>query len=217
MAAADGLSEAADLKEVGNDLFRKGQFAQAIEVYTQAVALLGETPDAAVSGGPALELRCALLSNRAAAQLQTGGAQAALEDCSQCLALDPGHLKARYRRAMAAKHLQQVPLMVEDARWVLRREPSNKAVQALLRVKEWLPRGVRVAESPSGEQVDSNLLVLLHGVGDSEQGLFALGKGMQLPQTRILSLRAPLKLPLEGLGYWWFPCPLEDGGCRCSF
>lgn len=47
-----------------------------------------------------------------------------------------------------------------------------------------------------------NLLIFLHGRGDSHEGFARLGEQMALPQTAVLSLRAPRKLPF-GLGSTW--------------
>lgn len=62
------------------------------------------------------------------------------------------------------------------------------------------------ALSPSG--VDSSLLVFLHGLGDNEKPFFQLGQQLQntLPQTAVLSLRAPKQVPalmLEEARTWW--------------
>ncbi|KIS66361.1 uncharacterized protein UMAG_10204 [Mycosarcoma maydis] len=62
--------------------------------------------------------------------------------------------------------------------------------------------------NPSSSGVDSNLLILLHGLGDNDSGFFNLGQNLQktLPQTAILTLQAPLKVPfLEGDHWMWYP------------
>lgn len=67
-------------------------------------------------------------------------------------------------------------------------------------------RGHKFAASPSG--VDSNLLILLHGLGDSSQPFYQLALNLQktLPQTAVLSLQAPYLLPyLEGDHWMWWP------------
>ncbi|CBQ70137.1 conserved hypothetical protein [Sporisorium reilianum SRZ2] len=59
--------------------------------------------------------------------------------------------------------------------------------------------------SPSG--VDSNLLLLLHGLGDTDRGFFALGQTLQrtLPQTAVLTLQAPHAVPfLDGAHWMWY-------------
>ncbi|KDN36324.1 hypothetical protein K437DRAFT_241240, partial [Tilletiaria anomala UBC 951] len=61
------------------------------------------------------------------------------------------------------------------------------------------------AKSPS--DVDSNLLILLHGLGDNEKNFFDLGKHLQrtLPQTAVLSLRVPWRVPLlEAESFMWW-------------
>ena len=60
-------------------------------------------------------------------------------------------------------------------------------------------------ESPSG--IDSNLLILLHGLGDTNLPFQRLGKQLagNLPQTAVLSLRGASAVPfLDQPGYsWW--------------
>lgn len=67
--------------------------------------------------------------------------------------------------------------------------------------------GHHYAQSPSG--VDSNLLILLHGLGDSDTAFFNLGKSLQktLPQTAVLTIQAPHAVPfLDGGKHWmWYP------------
>ena len=50
---------------------------------------------------------------------------------------------------------------------------------------------------PSADGVHANLLIMLHGLGDSHKPFTALAKQMSLPQTAFLSLRAPHALPLD--------------------
>jgi len=62
------------------------------------------------------------------------------------------------------------------------------------------------------DNVDTNLLILLHGLGDTALPFFELGKELQqtLPQTAILSIQAPMRVPLleEEAWMWWesFDC-----------
>lgn len=60
--------------------------------------------------------------------------------------------------------------------------------------------------SPSG--VDSNLLILLHGLGDTHLPFQNLGRKLagNLPQTAILSLRGGSPIPfLDQEGWAWWP------------
>ncbi|KAI0219014.1 hypothetical protein L0F63_002725, partial [Massospora cicadina] len=57
-----------------------------------------------------------------------------------------------------------------------------------------------------------NLLILLHGLGDNEDNFFKLGKRLNLPQTAVVALQAPLRLPLfEGSYMWWNSFDLLTG------
>lgn len=58
--------------------------------------------------------------------------------------------------------------------------------------------------SPGG--IDSNLLILLHGLGDSNQPFLSLGKKLQgdLPQTAILSLCGGCAIPFMEHSSWGF-------------
>jgi hypothetical protein len=47
--------------------------------------------------------------------------------------------------------------------------------------------------TPSNDDVDENLLVLLHGLGDTHAPFANLGKQLKLPQTATLAIRAPEK------------------------
>ncbi|KAG7396257.1 hypothetical protein PHYBOEH_002575 [Phytophthora boehmeriae] len=55
-----------------------------------------------------------------------------------------------------------------------------------------------------------NVVVFLHGRGDCHEPFARLGAQMALPQTAVVSLRAPLELPF-GLGFTWME-DLDDHG-----
>ncbi|WFD43823.1 hypothetical protein MPSI1_002488 [Malassezia psittaci] len=63
----------------------------------------------------------------------------------------------------------------------------------------------KYAKAPSG--VDSNLLILLHGLGGRAEPFFELGCMLQqtLPQTAILSAQGAKQVPLldEDAWMWW--------------
>ncbi|KAJ9060280.1 hypothetical protein DSO57_1032513 [Entomophthora muscae] len=58
-----------------------------------------------------------------------------------------------------------------------------------------------------------NLLILLHGLGDNEQNFFQLGKKLNFPQTAVVALQAPIKLPFfeEEAYMWWDSFDLNTG------
>jgi predicted esterase len=62
----------------------------------------------------------------------------------------------------------------------------------------------------SADGVDENLLICLHGLGDSHEPFFRMAATMNLPQTAYLAVRAPFVLPMD-LGHSWFTVFEEDG------
>ncbi|KAI8078910.1 Alpha/Beta hydrolase protein [Halteromyces radiatus] len=76
------------------------------------------------------------------------------------------------------------------------RKPIPKASKSRLVFK--------YSSSPDG--VDTNLLVLLHGLGDTLQPFATLGQKLQLPQTAILAVQAPELIPyMDCESYQWYP------------
>ncbi|XP_043931099.1 sperm-associated antigen 1 [Protopterus annectens] len=86
---------AAKLKSQGNELFKNGQFGDAIDKYTEAIKTLTD------SGTENLSDMSILYSNRAACYLKTGNCSECIEDCTRALELQPFSLKPLLRRAIA--------------------------------------------------------------------------------------------------------------------
>ncbi|KAG1737499.1 uncharacterized protein EDB91DRAFT_1140192 [Suillus paluster] len=60
--------------------------------------------------------------------------------------------------------------------------------------------------SPSDDGTDENLLILLHGLGDTNVPFARLGRSLKLPQTATLALRAPDVIPfLYEQAFQWYP------------
>ncbi|KAK7461087.1 hypothetical protein VKT23_009016 [Stygiomarasmius scandens] len=58
---------------------------------------------------------------------------------------------------------------------------------------------------PSDDGTDENLLILLHGLGDTHIPFSKLGRQFKLPQTAVLALRAPEQIPfLYEEAYQWY-------------
>ncbi|EJD48981.1 hypothetical protein AURDEDRAFT_143856 [Auricularia subglabra TFB-10046 SS5] len=65
--------------------------------------------------------------------------------------------------------------------------------------------GVPFVYNPSADGTDENLLILLHGRGDTEAPFGKLGKSLNLPQTATLALRGPQRIPwLDEDGFEWY-------------
>ncbi|KAM7382428.1 hypothetical protein PAMP_002156 [Pampus punctatissimus] len=111
----------ARLKNEGNLLFKNGQFADALEKYSQAIQ--GYTD----SGVDSPEDLCILYSNRAACYLKDGNSQDCIQDCTRSLELQPFSLKPLLRRAMAYESLERYRLAYVDYKTVLQIDISVQA------------------------------------------------------------------------------------------
>ncbi|KAK2844121.1 hypothetical protein Q5P01_010780 [Channa striata] len=111
----------ARLKNEGNLLFKNGQFADALEKYSQAIQ--GYTD----SGIDSPEDLCILYSNRAACYLKDGNSQDCIQDCTRALELQPFSLKPLLRRAMAYESLERYRKAYVDYKTVLQIDTSVQA------------------------------------------------------------------------------------------
>ncbi|XP_037532359.1 sperm-associated antigen 1A [Nematolebias whitei] len=109
------------LKNEGNLLFKNGQFADALEKYSQAIQ--GYTD----SGIDSPEDLCILYSNRAACYLKDGNSQDCIQDCTRALELQPFSLKPLLRRAMAYESLERYRKAYVDYKTVLQIDTSVQA------------------------------------------------------------------------------------------
>ncbi|MED6266328.1 hypothetical protein CHARACLAT_000983, partial [Characodon lateralis] len=109
------------LKNEGNLLFKNGQFADALEKYSQAIQ--GYTD----SGIDSPEDLCILYSNRAACYLKDGNSQDCIQDCTRALELQPFSLKPLLRRAMAYESLERYKKAYVDYKTVLQIDISVQA------------------------------------------------------------------------------------------
>ncbi|KAJ8313729.1 hypothetical protein KUTeg_008290 [Tegillarca granosa] len=92
------------LREEGNNLFRTGQYSEAVNKYTKADQLVN------------LSL---IHSNRAACYLKTGDCPAAIKDCTTALDLVPHSVKPLLRRASAYEHIERYRMAYVDYKHVL--------------------------------------------------------------------------------------------------
>ncbi|KAJ5573715.1 uncharacterized protein N7459_008142 [Penicillium hispanicum] len=57
--------------------------------------------------------------------------------------------------------------------------------------------------SPSASSPAPNILVLLHGLGDSAAAFTAFGRALHLPETTVVTVQAPAPLPFDLGGFHW--------------
>ncbi|XAR49551.1 hypothetical protein NMG60_11032797 [Bertholletia excelsa] len=118
-------SDPEEVKNVGNELYRKGHFVEALSLYDRAIMMSPEN--------------AACRSNRAAALTMLGRVGEAVTECEEAVRLDPGYIRARQRLATLHVRLGQV----ENARRHLcfQGQQSDKAeLEKLLLLERHLNR-----------------------------------------------------------------------------
>ncbi|KAI8976953.1 hypothetical protein BDB01DRAFT_802163 [Pilobolus umbonatus] len=122
----DGTPEevAQNFREQGNDCFRAGKskYKDAIAFYTKAIET--ECPDQSI-----IE---ACLANRAACHLELGNYGRVLNDCSQCLKINPKNIKALYRSSRALFSLDRLVETIDCCQHALSIDPENKPIKDIL-------------------------------------------------------------------------------------
>ncbi|KAM7373242.1 hypothetical protein PAMP_008109 [Pampus punctatissimus] len=111
----------ARLKNEGNNLFKHGQFGDALEKYSQAIDGCAE------AGIDSPEDLCILYSNRAACYLKDGNSTDCIQDCTKALELQPYSLKPLLRRAMAYETLERYRKAYVDYKTVLQIDTGVQA------------------------------------------------------------------------------------------
>jgi tetratricopeptide (TPR) repeat protein len=126
------LSQARGIKARGNELFRDGQYARALDAYNEALAMLEnfENSPASVREERDRE-QIRLLLNRAAAELKLNDNERCIADCNAVLAREPTNLKAIFRRALAYYQSRQIALAREDVERGLAIYPNNSDLHRL--------------------------------------------------------------------------------------
>ncbi|KAH7134995.1 phospholipase/Carboxylesterase superfamily protein [Dendryphion nanum] len=61
---------------------------------------------------------------------------------------------------------------------------------------------LNISSAPSSHQ-PTNVLILLHGLGDTNTGFIRLGQQLNLPETACIAVQAPNPLPFDLGGFHW--------------
>ncbi|XP_075776391.1 sperm-associated antigen 1 isoform X1 [Pelodiscus sinensis] len=112
---------AAKLKSEGNELFKNGQFGEAVAKYSEAIE---NVINLGVKSQDDLSI---LYSNRAACFLKEGNCSDCIQDCSRALELHPFSLKPLLRRAMAYESMERYRQAYVDYKTVLQIDSGIQA------------------------------------------------------------------------------------------
>lgn len=137
--------ESTRLKEEGNELFKKGDYVEAEDIYSQALLKC-----------PALyqKERAILYSNRAAARLKQDKTEPALADCTKAIELNPDYIRALLRRAELYEKTDKLDEALADYKSVLEKDLScRQAKEACMR----LPRQIEERNERLKEEMISKL------------------------------------------------------------
>ncbi|XP_075222065.1 tetratricopeptide repeat protein 1-like [Lycorma delicatula] len=110
-------NEAEDLKNVGNNHFKTGEFKEAALNYTKALRIC---PFAFSKN------RAVLYANRGAAKVKLGLNESAIEDCTKAVELDPQYLKAYLRRAQLYEQTDKLDEALADYNKILEIDPLHR-------------------------------------------------------------------------------------------
>mmetsp|Transcript_11060 Transcript_11060/g.19348 ORF Transcript_11060/g.19348 Transcript_11060/m.19348 type:complete len:528 (-) Transcript_11060:247-1830(-) len=118
----NAMNQARQKKEEGNKLFAQKQYEEAAKSYTEALQI----------SPPDFEERAIFLSNRAQCYLSLQRFEAAIEDSTQSLQLQPHNVKTLMRRGAAYQRLKNVDSALADFRQCLELSPGlEEAVQSI--------------------------------------------------------------------------------------
>ncbi|GAX84618.1 hypothetical protein CEUSTIGMA_g12039.t1 [Chlamydomonas eustigma] len=125
------LERAERRRKQGNELFAQGKHQEALGKYSMSLSYLDEDFLMQLEGlylDKAHEVKVPVHLNMAACQLQIEDYHTAIYNCSEVLTLQPGNVKALYRRGRARHMLSQTEEALKDLEDALKRSPKDAAV-----------------------------------------------------------------------------------------
>jgi len=120
---SDALIDPNQLKEAGNEAYKKGNYDDAVDCYTKAIQ---NTKD------DCPKEKATYYKNRAQAHLKLENWESVVFDCNKSLDLIPKDPKAFFRRCQAYESMEQIDKAYVDAKEVHNLDPGNKAIEPVL-------------------------------------------------------------------------------------
>lgn len=105
------------LKKRGNSLFSDGRFAEARDVYTDALAMDSRSKP----------MSAKLFGNRAQCNIRLGNNETAIADCDAAIRLDPNYVKVRRTKGTALHNCGRYEEMLQVLEEAQRLDPADKA------------------------------------------------------------------------------------------
>ncbi|KAI4365553.1 hypothetical protein MLD38_021530 [Melastoma candidum] len=170
------LDRADEAKLEGNQLFRDGQYEEALSKYELALQTAPDSP-------AAVEIRSACHSNRAVCFLKLH--EETIKECSKALELNPSYLKALIRRSEAHEKLDHFEEAIADCKKILELDPVNvQARKSIIRLEP-------LAEEKR-EKMKEEMIAKLKDMGNSLLGRFGMSvanfKAVKDPNTGSYSI-----------------------------
>ncbi|OMO97097.1 Tetratricopeptide-like helical [Corchorus capsularis] len=172
------LAQANDAKLEGNNLYKNGQYEEALLQYEIALQVSAEVPNS-------VEIRSICHSNRAICFLKLGKYEETIKECTKALELDPSYEKALLRRAEAHEKLENFEAAIADMKKILELNPSNDQARRAIRSLE--PKAEEKREKMKEEMIGK-----LKDLGNSFLGKFGMSvdnfKAVKDPNTGSYSI-----------------------------
>lgn len=111
------IAAAEEKKTLGNQAFKSGNYRQAVEHYSQAIAIDPRTQT--------------YWSNRSASYAGMGDWQNAANDAAECIKVDKGFIKGYFRLALAQKNLGQYEAAVDTIKKGLTVDVLNQDLKSM--------------------------------------------------------------------------------------
>lgn len=175
---------ATNFKNQGNDCYKAKQFSNAIDYYNKALAVDGKSNS----------VKAALYLNRAACNLELKNYRRCINDCKECMLLDPSNFKACFRAGTAYFLIAKYEEAIEILKYGLTLDQDNLALKGLLKkIEDKLIRLAEIEAKRLKLQKEKELveLNLAQAIVRRQMTLINTSKPIELLENSKLKLEDP--------------------------
>eukprot|EP00392_Amoebophrya_sp_AT5.2_P008878 g8906.t1 len=167
--------KASECKEQGNVHFKQGEFALAVECYSDAISFSDPTAEPGSADGKQLAIYYA---NRAACYLSLNELEPAVHDCTDAIEYDPEYTRAWQRRCTASERRGKYSEALEDCKKLLELTPE-KGVDGRTRTAEYSnlikkQAYLKTKSEAQFEKVKDEMMGKLKDLGNTVLGKFGM-------------------------------------------